>query len=100
MKDEDSYEAAMEKIRKALKGRGNRTAAVFKLFIGMPQGDRTFDARLKKAYDAAKQVDWDGYNAERAAVDTIVMQTRSAKLQQKAILYNLSYEELVKLGIS
>ena len=84
VKNEDTYEAAMGKIRKALKGRGNRTAAVFKLFTGMPQGEKTFDAWHKKVYEAAKQVDWDGYDAERAAVDAIVMQTRSAKLQQKA----------------
>ena len=98
--DEDTYEAAIGKIRKALRGRGNRTAAVFKLFTGMPQGQKTFDAWHKKVYEAAKQVDWDGYDAEMAAVDAIVMQTRSTKLQQKAIQDNPSYEELVKLGIS
>ena len=96
----DSYDAAMEKIRRALKGRGNRTAAVFKLFTGMPQGEKTFDAWHKKVYEAAKQVDWVGYDAETAAVDAIVMQTKSSKLQQKAIQDNPSYEELVKLGIS
>ena len=83
--DEDTYEAAMGKIRKALKGRGNRTAAVFKLFTGMPQGEKIFDAWHKKVYEAAKQVDWEGYNAEVAAMDAIVMQTKSTKLQQKAI---------------
>ena len=45
-------------------------------------------------------MDWDGYNAETAVVDAIVIQTKSAKLQQKAIQDNTSYEELVKLGIS
>ena len=89
--DEDSYDASLEKIRKALKGRGNRTAAVFKLFTGMPKGEKSFDAWHKKVYEAAKQVDWDGYNAEVAAVDAIVMQTKSTKLQQKAIQDNPSY---------
>ena len=98
--DEDTYEAAVGKIRKALRGRGNRTAAVFKLFTGMPQGQKTFDSWHKKVYEAAKQVDWDGYNAETAAVDALVMQTKSSKLQQKAIQDNPSYEELIKLGIS
>ena len=96
----DTYNEAMEKIRKALKCRGNRTAAVFKLFTGMAQGERTFDLWHKKVYQAAKQVDWDGYNVETAAVDAIVMQTKSTKLQQKAIQNNPTYEELVKLGIS
>ena len=66
----------------------------------MPQGRKTFDSWHKKVYEAAEQVDWDGYNAERAAVDAIVMQTRSTKLQQKAIQDNPSFEELVKMGIS
>ena len=45
-------------------------------------------------------MEWDGYNAERAAVDAIVMQTRSTKLLQEAIQDNPSYEKLVKMGIS
>ena len=97
--DENTYEAAMQKIRKALRGRGNRTAAVGKLFTGIPQSQKTFDA-WHKVYEAAKQVEWDGYNAERAAVDAIVMQTRSTKLLQEAIQDNPSYEKLVKMGIS
>ena len=97
--DENTYEAAMQKIRKALRGRGNRTAAVCKLFTGIHQSQKTFDA-WHKVYEAAKQVEWDGYNAERAAVDAIVMQTRSTKLLQEAIQDNPSYEKLVKMGIS
>ena len=73
---------------------------MFKLFTGMAQGERTFDNWHKKVYEAAKQVDWEGYDAEKATVDTIVMQTKSSKLQQKAIQDNPNYEELVKMGIS
>ena len=98
VREEDTDEAAMEKIHKALKGRGDRTAAVFKLFTGMPQGEKTFDALHKKVYEAAKLVDWEGYNW--AAVDAIVMQTRSSKLQQKSSQGNPSYNERVKQGIS
>ena len=54
VKDEDTYDAAVEKIRQALRGRGNRTAAVFKLFTGMPQGQKTFDAWHKKVYEAVQ----------------------------------------------
>ena len=97
--DENKYEAAMQKIRKALRGRGNRTAAVFKLFTGIPQGQKTLDA-WHKVYEAAMQVEWDGYDAETPAVDAIVMQTRSTKLLQEAIQDNPSYEKLVKMGIS
>ena len=51
-------------------------------------------------YEAAKQVDWEGYDVEKAAVDAIVMQTKTGTLQQKAIRDNPNYEELVKIGIS
>ena len=43
----------------------------------MPKGEKSFDAWHKKVYEAAKQVDWDGYNVEVAAVDAIVMQMKS-----------------------
>ena len=66
----------------------------------MAQGGRTFDLWHKRVYEAAKQVDWEGYNAETAAVDAIIMQTKSVKLHQKAIQDIPSYDELVKLGIS
>ena len=79
----DTYDAAMKKIRRALKRRGNRTAAVFKLFTGMAQGGRTFELWHKKVYEEAKQVDWEGYNAETTRAYAIVMQTRSAKLRQR-----------------
>ena len=39
----DTYNPAMAKIRKALKGRGNRTVSVHKLFSNMAQTNQTFD---------------------------------------------------------
>ena len=56
--ESDTYDQAVEKIRNALKGRGNRTAAVHKLFSNMPQANQTFDAWHKKVYEFAKTVDW------------------------------------------
>ena len=51
-------------------------------------------------YKAAKLIDWTWYNAETAAVDAIISQTSSAKLQQKVLQENPKYLELVDLGIS
>ena len=44
MEDGDTCEQAVEKIQNALKGRGNWTAAVHKLFCSMVQANQTFDA--------------------------------------------------------
>ena len=96
----DTYEAAVEKIRVGLKKRGNRTSAVFKLFNGHAQGKQSFDSWHREVAKAAKLIDWTGYGAEQAAVDAIVMQTSSVKLQQRAIQDNPTYDQLVNLGIS
>ena len=45
-------------------------------------------------------IDWTGYGAEQAAVDAIIMQTSSSKLQQRSLQENPTYQELVDLGIS
>ena len=44
LEDGDTCEQAVEKIQNALKGRGNQTAAVHKLFCSMVQANQTFDA--------------------------------------------------------
>ena len=96
----DTYQQAVDKIAAALKKRGNRTSAVFKLFNGHPQGGQSFEAWHREVYKAAKLIDWAGYDAEKAAVDAIITQTSSPKLRQRAIQENPGYLALVDLGIS
>ena len=98
--DADTYQQAINKIVAALKKRGNRSAAVFKLFTRMSQGSRTFESWYKEVYEAAKRIYWTNYGAETATVDALIMQTSSQKLQQKAIQENPKYNEMVDLGIS
>ena len=86
--DADKYQLAITKIVAALKKRGNRSAAVFKLFTRMSQGSRTFKSWYKEVYEAAKRIYWTNYRAETATVDALIMQTSSQKLQQKAIQEN------------
>ena len=40
----DAYAAAVEKVKTALRKRGNRTAAVFKLFNGHAKGSQSFES--------------------------------------------------------
>ena len=100
VEDDDTYDEAVTKIKEALQKRGNRTAAVFKLFNQNPQGSKSFEAWHTEIYKAAQLIDWAGYGAEHAAVDAIIMQTSSSKLQQRALQENPTYPELVDLGIS
>ena len=100
VKDTDTYNEALDKIRTELKKQGNRTSAVFKLFNGHGQGQQSFDVWHRGVYKAAQLIDWTGYDAEKAFVDAITMQTSSDKLRQKVIQENPSYTDLVRLGIS
>ena len=98
--EEDTYVQAVEKIKAALKGRENRTCAVFKLFHGHPQGISLFDSWHKEVLKAAQLIDWTDYESNKAAVDAIIMQTSSVKLQQRAIQDNPTSDQLVNLGIT
>ena len=53
---------------------GNRTAAVYKLLMQMPQGDQSFDLWYRKVDEQAKTIDRTGYDAKKALVDAIVLQ--------------------------
>ena len=90
----------MTKIRATLQKRGNHTFAVFKLFNGHSQGSQSFHMWHMSVYKAAKLLNWTDYNADRAAVDAMVMQTSSIRLKQRAIQENPTYLQLVHLGVS
>ena len=96
----DTYVQAVEKVKTALKGRGNRTSAVFKLFNNHQQGSRSFDSWHQDVVKAAKLIDWTGYDATKAAVDALVLQTSSQKLQQRAIQENPDLDTFIALGMS
>ena len=100
VEDGDTYAGAVEKVKTALRKRGNRTAAVFKLFNGHAQGSQSFESWHRGVHKAAKLIDWTGYDADKAAVDAIITQTSSTKLQQKGLQENPAYLELVDIGIS
>ena len=96
----DTYDQVVEKVKVALKKRGNRTSAVFKLFNTHSQGSQSFHLWHKEVRKAALLIYWTGYNANSATVDAIVTQTTSTKLPQRAIQENPTYDEIVNLGIS
>ena len=60
----DTYAAVVEKVKMALRKRGNRTAAVFTLFNGQAQGRKSFESWHRGVHKAAKLIDWTGYDAD------------------------------------
>ena len=60
----------------------------------------SFDSWHKEVLKAAQLIDWTDYDSNKAAVDAIIMQTSSVKLQQRAIQQNPTYNQLVNLGIT
>ena len=56
----DTYERAVTKIKEALRKRGNRTSAVFKLFNGYSQGSQSFESWHMEVYKSTKLKDWTG----------------------------------------
>ena len=49
---------------------------------------------------AAKLILYKNYNWQQAAVDTIILQMSNPKLCERALQDNVSYDELMKLGIT
>merc|ERR1712237_191698 len=90
---------AIQKVRAALKGRENRSAAVYRLFTALPQGKQTFNVWHRKILESARRVDWENYGFEKAAVDAVLIQTSSTKLRQKALQDNLDWNQLVDMGM-
>ena len=69
----DTYQQAVDTVKAALKKRGNRTSAVFKLFNTHGQGSQSFNAWHKEIRKAAKLIDCTNYDADKATVDAIMM---------------------------
>ena len=44
-------------------------------------------------------MDWDIYDYKKAAIDTILIQTSSTKLRQKALQENPDWNQLVDMGL-
>ena len=70
------------------------------LFANHPQGTKSFERWSQEVSNKAKLIDYNDYNWETAAVDSIIMQTSNAKLRERALQDNVTYDQLIKLGIS
>ena len=65
----------------------------------MQQQKSMFAVWYRKVRYQAGICKWDNYNADSAAWDTILIQTRNTKLQEKIIAKDLKYEDVVKFDL-
>merc|ERR1712059_62637 len=88
------------KISRGIRGQTNQASARFKLMQKLPQGDSSFSEWYPNVRDQAGQCTWEGYNADGAARDAILLQTRDKQLQQKVLMEDLNYVNTIKYGLS
>ena len=67
--------------------------------VNYPQGTKSFERWSKEINNAAILVNYDNYDWKQAAVDAIPLQTLNRKLRQRVLQDDVSYEDLLKLGI-
>ena len=81
----DSWNQTTVKITRGIKGQTNQASARFKLMQRMPQSEDSFSEWYPGVRDQAERCIWDGYDADAAARDAILLQTRDKQLQQKIL---------------
>ena len=69
VEEEDTWDETLEKITAGIKGQTNQAVARFKLFLQLPQGDRSFSEWYHTIKEQAKRCDFTGYMEVEAARD-------------------------------
>ena len=59
----------------------------------------TFERWSQEISNAAKLIDYTNYNWQTATVDAMLLQTSNDKLRERALQDDVSYDQLIKLGI-
>ena len=70
------------------------------LLANYPQRIKSFECWSKEISNAAKLINYENYDWKQAAVNAMLLQTSIPKLQERALQDNVSYEDLLKLGIT
>ena len=70
------------------------------LLSNFPQGTKTFERWSQEISNTARLINYDQYNWKQAAVDSIILQTSNPRLRERALQENISFDNLLKLGIT
>ena len=98
--DTNTFDAVVTKIRTGLQGHTNNVVKRNLLLANYRQGTKSFESWSKEISNATKRINYENYDWKQAAVDAILLQTSNLKLQERALQDNVSYEGLLKLGIT
>ena len=96
----DTFEEAVQKIKEGLDARTNKVVQRNMLFTTFPQGSKSFERWSQEVCNAAKLISYANYDWSQAAVDAILLQTSNSKLRERALQENITYDQLLKLGIA
>jgi hypothetical protein len=66
----------------------------------MPQSGRVFSEWWPKVKEQADRCVWTGYDTKMAASDALLQQCDDKKLQKRIIAENLSFDNIVKMGMA
>ena len=81
----DGWDETTTKISRGIRGQTNQASARFKLMQRLPQNEDSFLEWYPSVRDQAGWCTWEGYNADAAARDAILLQTKHKQLQQKIL---------------
>ena len=98
--DTDTFNDAVMKICTGLQGRTNNVVQRNLLLANYVQGTKSFEHWSKEISNAAKLINSENYDWKQVALDAILLQTSKPKLRERALQDNVSYEDLLKLGIT
>jgi len=96
----DTFDVAVTKITTGLSSRTNKVVQRNILLSNFPQGSKSFERWSQDVTNAAKLIDYAHYDWKQATVDAIILQTSCPKLRERALQENISYEDLLRLGIA
>ena len=97
--DTYTYDDTVKKITDGLAERTNSVVQRNMLLSNHPQGTKSFEKWSQEITDIAKLIDYENYNWQQAAVDAVILQTSNAKLRERALQENVSYDEFLRMGI-
>ena len=100
VEEKDTYAEAIEKIKSGLLERTNKVVQRNLLLADFPQGNKSFEKWSQQISNAAQLIDYKDYDWKQAAVDAILLQTSNAKLRERALQENTTYDALMRLGIA
>ena len=90
----------LQKILRGIKEQINQAAAGFRSIQQAPQNEEDFVGWYLYAKDQAEQCTGPGYGAGVMTKNTMQLQAKGSKLQQKRLPENLNYAKTTKHGLA